>query len=412
MTDKPQVKVSRRRFVQAAAAAVSVGPLIVPRHVLGGVGYVAPSDTFGGALIGDGGQGSTTFSRLVPNTRRLATCDVKYLDRADNRSIYTDFRRVMDRQDIDLVAIATPPHWHALITIAAMQSGKDVLCEKPFTHTIGEGRAVVNAAKRYGRICQVGVDYRIGVSGDPNNMLRHKVMKSGLYGTSCQGVRIVRDGFKVRGWSGRADLPTRPVPANLDWNMYCGKSPLKPFVPERTGGSHRCYWDYEGGGLGDMGQHMLDPVNWIYAKDETSPVEIEAVAPPQDPEVTGMWAWVELKYADGFTLVLDSNEWGPRYTRKAARDVSITDLSPADQATVRAMPNPDRLLNFTEAVRSRRQSCGHPEAAHRTATIMHLANIAIRMGRKIRFDPVREQIVGDEEANRLVSPPMRAPWHI
>ena len=407
MTDKPQAKVSRRRFVQATAAALSVGPLIVPRHVLGGVGYVAPSDTFGGALIGDGGQGGTTFSRLGNNTRRLATCDVRFLDRADNQTIYTDFRRVMDRKDIDVVAIATPPHWHALITIAAMQSGKDVLCEKPFTHTIAEGRAVVNAANRYGRICQVGTFGRMG----HGNSETHKIMKSGLLGTNCQGVHIVKDGFKVRGWSGRADLPTAQVPRNLDWNMYCGKSQLKPFVRERFGGSHRCYWDYEGGGLGDMGQHHLDPVNFEFAKDNTSAVEIEGFAPPQDPEVTGMWAWCELKYADGFTLVLDSNEWGPRYDRKAPRPVRLSDLSPADQATVRAMPN-EHLIEFPEAVRTRRQSGGHPEAAHRTATIMHLANIAFRVGRKIRFDPVREQIVGDEEANLLVNPPMRAPWHL
>ena len=404
---KPQAKISRRRFVQAAAAAVSVGPLIVPRHVLGGVGYLAPSDTFGGALIGCGGQGNGTYGAMGLPARRLANCDVKFLDRADNQTIYSDFRRVMDRKDIDVVAIATPPHWHALITIAAMQSGKDVMCEKPFTHTIAEGRAVVNAANRYGRICQVGTFGRMGHGGS----LTHKIMKSGLLGNNCQGVHIVGGGFKVREWSGRADLPTAPVPANLDWNMYCGKSPLKPFVQQRFGGSHRRYWDYEGGGLGDMGQHHLDPVNFDYAKDATSPVEIEAFAPPADPEVTGMWAWSELKYADGFTLVLQSGEWGPHYDRKAARGISINDLSAADQATVRAMPD-EELLPFNVAVRTRRRAGGHPEAAHRTATLLHLTNISIRVGRKIRFDPVREQIVGDEEANRLVNPPMREPWHI
>ncbi len=414
MNGKPPMKVSRRRFVQAAAAALSVGPLIVPRHVLGGVGYVAPSDTFGGAQIGCGGQGGNTYSRMCGglNVHKLADCDVKFLDRVNNTTVYTDFRRVMDRKDIDLVAIATPPHWHALITIAAMQSGKDVLCEKPFTHTIAEGRAVVNAANRYNRICQVGVDYRIGAAGNPGNVLTHKIMSSGLLGTKCEGVHIVRGGLKVRGWSGRADLPTSSVPSNLDWDMYCGKSPLKPFVRQRFGGTHRCYWDYEGGGLGDMGQHAMDAPNWIWAKDYTSPVEIEPYAPPQDPEVTGMWGWAELKYADGFTLVWTSGEWGTPYDRKSARGVSLSDLSAEDQAKIRAMPNPPRLVGWAEAVKKRLQAAGHPEAAHRTATLMHLANIAFRTGRKIRFDPVREQIIGDEEANRLVNPPMRAPWHI
>ena len=283
MKAQPQVKISRRRFVQAAAAAVSVGPLIVPRHVLGGTGYVAPSDTFGGALIGCGDRGGATFGGFGLPVRKLADCDVKFLDRVNNTTIYTDFRRVMDRKDIDLVAIATPPHWHALITIAAAQSGKDILCEKPFTHTIAEGRAVVNAVNRYGRVCQVGTFGRFGHGND----LTHKIMKSGLLKNNCQGVHIVRDGFKVRGWSGRADLPTSPIPSNLDWNMYCGKSPLKPFVRQRFGGSHRCYWDYEGGGLGDMGQHHLDPVNFIFAKDDTSPVEIDAFAPPRIPRSPG-----------------------------------------------------------------------------------------------------------------------------
>ena len=413
MRAKPQAKISRRRFVKTAAAAVSVGPLIVPRHVLGGAGFVAPSDTFGGALIGCGDRGNATFQGMRPglNVRKLADCDVKFLDRANNETIFTDFRRVMDDKNIDLVAIATPAHWHALICIAAAQAGKDILCEKPFTHSIGEGRAVVNAVNRYGRVCQVGTYGRFGVSGDSNSILTHKIMESGLL-RNCQAVHIIRGGFKVRAWSGRADLPTAPVPVNLDWNMYCGKSPLMPFVRERFGGSHRGYWDYEGGGLGDMGQHQLDPWQWLYAKDDTSPVEIEAYAPPADPEVAGMWAWVEMHYADGLTLVLDSGEWGPRYTERADRRVSINDLDRDGQAAVMETPNPERLVSFADAVRTRRQPGGHAEAAHRTATILHLANIAIRVGRKIRFDPVLEQIVGDEEANRLVSPPMRAPWHI
>ena len=162
MKAQPQVKISRRRFVQAAAAAVSVGPLIVPRHVLGGTGYVAPSDTFGGPSSDAAAAAGRPFGGFGLQVRKLADCDVKFLDRVNNTTIYTDFRRVMDRKDIDLVAIATPPHWHALITIAAAQSGKDILCEKPFTHTIAEGRAVVNAVNRYGRVCQVGTFGRFG----------------------------------------------------------------------------------------------------------------------------------------------------------------------------------------------------------------------------------------------------------
>lgn len=404
--------VSRREFLKTAAWA-GAGPLLVPRHVLGGQGHVAPSDTFGGALIGCGGRGNGTFRDMCRdlNVRKLADCDVRFLDRADNRTVYTDFRRVLDRHDIDLVAIATPPHWHALISIAAAQAGKDIMCEKPLTRCIGEGRAVVNAVNRYGRVLQVCTFGRFGASRSPNNILTHKIMRSGLL-RDCRAVHLKRGGFKVREWSGRPDLPTSPVPRNLDWDMYCGPSPLKPFVRERFGGTHRCYWDYEGGGLSDMGQHFFDPVQWTFGKDDTSPVEVEAHAPPAHPEVTGMWGWVELKYADGLTFVLQSNEWGQPYDRRAERAVSLNDLSEEDRRRVRAMPDPEPLVSFADAVRTRRRPGGHAEAAHRAATILHLANIAIRVGRKIRFDPVREQISGDEEANRLVMPPLRGPWHL
>ena len=289
-------------------------------------------------------------------------CDVKWLDRADNKTTYTDFRRVLDRSDIDLVAIATPPHWHALISIAAAEAGKDVLCEKPMTRFIAEGRAVVEAFRRYGRIFQVGTFGRFDASRNKGNILTHKIMKSGLL-KPCPAVHIDRGGFKIKQWSGRPSLEPQPIPPNLDWNLYVGPSPMKPYVRQRTGGTHRGYWDYEGGGLGDMGQHHFDPIQWIYAKDDTSPVEIEAHAPPAHPEVTGMWGWVELKYADGFTLVMDSGEWGQPYDRQPARGVSLNDLSPEDRRKIDEMPDPDPLLSFAEAVKTRKQSGGNAEAA-------------------------------------------------
>jgi predicted dehydrogenase len=386
---------------------------IVPRHVLGGKGYVAPSDTFGAALIGCGGRGGGTFSDMSRGleVRQLARCDVRFLDKADNKTIYTDFRRVLDRKDIDLVAIATPPHWHALISIAAAEAGKDVMCEKPLTRFIAEGRAVVNAFRRYGRILQVCTFGRFGASKSTGSILTHKIMRSGLL-KKCEAVHIKSGGFKVKEWSGRADLPPEAVPKNLDWDMYVGPAPMKPFVRPRFGGTHRCYWDYEGGGLSDMGQHYFDPVQWTFGKDDTSPVEIEAHAPPADPEVTGLWGWVEVKYADGLVLVLDSREWGNPYDRRKGRGVSLEDLPEEDRKKLKAMPDPEPLLTFAEAVKSRKPAGGNPEAFHRAAALLHLANIAIRVGRKIKYDPVKEEIFGDEEANRLVNPPMRAPWHL
>src|SRR5262249_56610828 len=135
-------------------------------------------------------------------------------------------------------------------------------------------------------------------------------------------------------------------------------------------------------------------------------------APPAHPEVTGMWGWVELKYADGLTLVLDSGEWGERYTRREPHGLSLAELPVERRKQLPAQPDPEPLRSFAEAVQTRQQPGGHPEAAHRCATLLHLANIAIRTGRKIRYDPVKEEVVGDEEANRLVNPPTRAPWHL
>jgi len=404
-------RVSRRQFITSAAAGVSLFH-IAPRHVLGGPSYVPPSETLRGALIGCGGRGNGTFGGLGKGVQRVADCDVKFVGKADNKRYYTDFRRVVERNDIDLVAIATPPHWHALITIAAMQAGKDVICEKPLTRFIAEGRAVVEAEERYGRILQVGTYGRYGKIRNPSDILKHKIMRSGLLKNNCKGVHIKNGGLKVKQWSGYVQVKPEPVPEWLDWDMYCGPSPLRPFHHHRFGGSHRGYWDYEGGGLADMGQHHFDPVQWIYGKDDTSPVEIEASAPPAHPEACGMWGWVELRYADGMTFVMNSREWGEGYNRKQPHEVSLSDLSPEDQEKIKKMPDPEPWPSFPEAVKTRQKTGGCGEAAHRSATILHLANIAIRVGRKIQYDPVKEQIIGDEEANALVNQPMRAPWHV
>lgn len=408
--------ITRRHFLTGSAAALATIS-IVPRHVLGAP-EISPSDTLGGVLIGVGGRGPGTWGEAVKSFQgvgmaltKLAECDVKWLDRADNKTKYTDFRRVLERKDIDVVAIATPPHWHALISIAAMEAGKDVLCEKPMTRFIAEGRAVAEASKRYGRVFQIGTFGRFGASRDPKNVVTRKIMKSGLL-KPCEAVVVKRGDLKVKEWSGLVNAKPQPVPPNLDWDLYVGPSPMKPYHPHRFGGTHRGYWDYEGGGLCDMGQHYLDPFTWTYGKDDTAPVEIEPHAPPAHPEACGMWGWVELKYADGFTLVFDSGEWGRPYDRMKPRPVSLSDLDEEGRKKITEMPDPEPLRTFAEAVKARKPAGGNAEVAYRTVTILHLANIAIRVGRKIRFDPVKEVIVGDEEANRLVNQPMRAPWHL
>jgi hypothetical protein len=405
---KPKSGVTRRRFVQTSAAGIAAAT-IVPRAVLG-QGQTPPSEQLGAALIGCGGRGRGTFGGLGPDARMLAQCDVRFKDKADNKTIYTDFRRVLERDDIDVVAIATPPGWHALISIAAMEAGKDVLCEKPMTRFIAEGRAVADAEKRYGRIFQVGTYGRFGA-----NQKTRKIFESGLL-KQCDTVVIQRGGVKVAQWSGKVVYDPQPVPDWLDWDMYCGPAPLRTFQPHRFGGTHRGYWDYEGGGLADMAHHHLDRPAYEYGRDLTHPVEVTPHAPTAHPEACGMWGWCELKYADGFTLVLDSGEWGSRYDRSPEKNKSTDDirkmLAAEDQQKLDEMPDLAPLVRFPDAVRTRQQAGGHAEASHHVATIYHLANTAFRTGRKLQFDPQTEQIVGDDQANRLVNQPLRAPWRI
>ena len=410
---------NRRKFLKTSAASAASFQ-IVPRHVIGGQGHTPPSETYGAALIGCGGRGPGTYESMVrklPATL-VAACDVQktrgdgYIKRKNPEAKgYNDFRRLLENPDIDLVAIATPPHWHALISIAAAEAGKDVFCEKPMTRFIAEGRAVVEAFNRYKRVFQIGTNGRFGAYKSRTSRTIHKIMRSGLLKPNpC--VHIKKGGLKLNQWSGKPGLKPQIPSEDLDWDLYCGPSPLKPFVTDRVGGTHRNYWDYEGGGMCDMGQHHFDPQQWIYGKDDTSPVKIEAFAPPAHPDVTGMWAWVELTYSDGFTFVMDSAEWGPGYDKKASKQVSLSQLSEEDQQKIAAMPDPAPLLSFAEAVKQRKQAGGHPEAAHRAACILHLANIAIRLGRKLQYDPEKEQFVGDDEANRFVNVPMRSPWHL
>jgi len=425
-------RMSRRQFVTRAASTVAAF-YIVPRHVLGGPGYTAPSEVLTRAVIGTGGMG---MGHVAVNEKgrppvTLAVCDVdrNHLNNALEKAGpsckgYHDFRRVLERKDIDTVHIATPPHWHALIAIAAAQAGKDILGEKPCTRTIGEGRVLADTIRHYGRIYQVNTHsrfrncYHYGAS----KMLR-KLVASGLLGTPLT-VRVGCGqgfGWKVKEWSGRHNLAPQAVPGVLDYDMWLGPAPMKPYHPHRVHTSFRGYWDYDGGGLSDMGQHYLDPVQYFLNKDHTSPVEIEADAPwPPHPDAVGLWGTLRMKYDDGTTLILESGEWGPPIERGLpyiegphgkVYDNYRTD-PPGLFDKLSSLPDPEPLLDFPTAVRTRRPAGGNADAAHRSCTLVNLMNIAIRTGRKLHYDPVAERFIGDEQANRLVHQPMRAPWHL
>ena len=406
-------KLSRRELLGSAAAAGVF--TIVPRHVLGGPGRTPPSDTVLAAHVGCGGRKWGGLG-CVGSHKLIAFCDVdlhRVGGAVDNEKYYSDFRRLMDRKDIDVISIATPPHWHALVCIAAAQAGKDIFCEKPMTRFIAEGRAVVEAVKRYGRVFQIGTFGRFGASRTPHAVTTHKIMGSGLLPREKAPRIVVRQNWKIREWSGRINVPPEPVPENLLYDFWLGPAPFKPYFRHRTHGSFRGYWDYDGGGLADMGQHYLDAHQWTLNKDHTSPVRIRAHAPwPAHPDACGLWGWVEMEYADGTAVIFETNEWGTGYPGDSRRYPEPADLDEPARRTLAATPDPEPLRTLAEAVRTRKPAGGNAEASHRCATLLHLANIAIRLGRELRFDPGRERFLGDDEANRLANVPMRAPWHL
>lgn len=413
-------KQSRRRMLASSAAGAATFT-IVPRHVLGGPGVTPPSEIVGSASIGIGGPGAGKIFK----DRTLAVCDVSKqrlaagLEKAGPQCQgYTDFRHILDRKDIDEVFICTPPHWHAVMTIMAAEAGKrSIYCEKPLARTIGEGRAVIEAIRRHG----CGFSYGAYTTGTPADLLA-KAYRSRLLGWPLTVYQAdAWCPFKVTQWAGPQNWKVEPVPEWLDWDMYCGPAPLRPFTGARFGGMHRGWWDYDGGGVSDMGGHIFNAIVGAIDKGRTAPVEIEADAPPADEQVAGIWYTGRLRYADGTTLVLDSG-LRPKATPASQKGVYIE--GPAgvlylDKSGPRT--DPPWLLDALAAVplpgpipstQSISDSVERVIHAHRTISLVHLFNIAIRMGRPIRFDPDKEAIIGDDQANALINQPMRAPWHL
>jgi predicted dehydrogenase len=417
-------RVTRRQFTRTAAAAASF--TILPRRVLGGPGVTAPSDTLTKAVIGVGGMGRAHLG--YPGSVLRAVCDVDQKHLASALQIagkgvdgYADFREVLERPDIDIVHIATPPHWHALMSIAAAQAGKDVWCEKPMTRTVGEGQAVVRAIERTGRVMRVNTWFRFRERyygfGTEVKPIR-KLVQAGLLGWPIRATVSATTGFDWKFyWSGLTSLPPQPVPKELDYEMWLGPAPWKPYHPHRTHGTFRGYWDYDGGGLGDMGMHFLDPVQYILGKDETSPVEVWADCPQQHPDACGTWRRIEMKYKDGCTIVLDGEN---RDTKAPFLEGPQGKLFRGFQSDVPGLaqklaelPDPEpEITEFSDSVRTRRRFALDERKAHRSCTLVNLGKIAVQLGRALRFDPEAQRFTGDDEANRYLDQPMRAPWRI
>ena len=416
--------IKRRDFLKGAAAAASL--TILPRRLLGGSGQTPPSDELTKAVIGVGGMGRGHLS--YPGARLLAVCDVDaaHLQQALDMSGpgvagYRDFREVLERRDIDIVHIPTPPHWHALIAIAAAEAGKDIWCEKPMTRTIGEGRRVVEAVQRNGRIFRINTWFRFSDRfygfGSTVKPIK-KLVENRIFGWPLKITVSETTGFNWKFyWSGKTHLPPQPIPDELDYDFWLGPAPYKPYHPHRIHGTFRGYWDYDGGGLGDMGMHYLDPVQYLLEKDDTGPIEIEADGEQQHPDACGSWRRISLKYADGCEIVLDGENRdteapfieGPKGKLYRGFRSDIPNI----QAVAAALPDPEpQVTDFSQAVRTRQTFALNEANAHRSCTIVNLAKIAVRLGRPLRFDPVEERFIGDPDANRYIHQPMRAPWRL
>ncbi len=419
----PSRPIDRRTFLRGALGASSA--MIVPRRVLGGPRYLPPSDELTKAVIGVGGMGRSHMG--YEGSRLLAVCDVDgdHLRRALEEAGpgidgYADYREVLARADIDIVHIATPPHWHAPIAIEAANAGKDIWCEKPMTHTIGEGRRVLETVRRNGTIFRIntwfrfeGTFYGMGTEVAPLK----KLITHGIFGWPLR-VRVgAATGFdwKLSRWVGRTDLRPAPVPPELDYDRWLGPAPYKPYHPHRVHGSFRGYWDYDAGGLGDMGQHYLDPVQYLLGKDAESPVSIRIEAPQQHPDAVGTWRQIVMRYADGCELVLDGEDRGgaPPFLEgpdgKVYRDMrsDVGDL----HRIAAELPDPEpRVTDFGTAVRERRRFALNEANGHRSCTLVNLGAIALRLRRRLRFDPASQRFVSDNEANRLLDPPGRSRW--
>jgi myo-inositol 2-dehydrogenase / D-chiro-inositol 1-dehydrogenase len=416
--------ISNRREFMKKAALSSAGLMIVPRHVLGGAGYTAPSDQLTNAIIGVGGMGRGHIP--YEGTRLLAICDVdrnhlkEVLDTV-SRDVkgYSDYREILQRKDVDIVHIATPPHWHALMVVEAARAGKDIWCEKPMTRTIGEGIRVVEEVNKYGRIYRLNTWFRFkdtfyGLGTDVKPL--KKIIQSGVLGWPLKVTVSGVTGYDWKFyWSGRTDLVPMQVPPELDYEMWLGPAPYKSYHPDRVHAKFRGYWDYDGGGLGDMGQHYLDPVQYLLGKDDTSPVRVDVDAPQQHYDAAGSWRRIEYTYADGCKIILDGENRdadaayieGPNGKIYRGFKSNIPDLP----RLLETLPDPEpQIGTFSDSVRSRKKFALNEINGHRSSTIVNLGVIAVRLGRTLHYDPVAQRFRDDDAADRLINQPMRAPW--
>jgi predicted dehydrogenase len=417
--------VTRRDFLKGSAIAAGAAiawPAIVPSSVFGAN---APSNRITMGCIGTGGQGRSNMKGFNAKSgcQVVAVCDVDAGHREsarktvglDPKSCYNDFREVLARNDIDAVSIATPDHWHVPTSIAAVRTGKDVYCEKPLTLTIGEGRELADEVKRYGRVFQTGSQQRSGSE----------------FRKACELVVNERIGklhtMKV-GISGnnRTCEPTwtpNPVPEGFDYDLWLGPAPYEPYHTQRCHYQFRFILEYSGGQMTNWGAHHLDIAQWGSQSDDTGPVEIRGKGefPKTGLFTTALKAEVEYTYANGVKIFLKKGG-GTRFEgTEGWIYVNRGKLEAEPKSLLTSVIGPDEIhlydsrdhkQNFLDCIKSRKDPICNVEIGHRTSTVCHLGNIAMLLDRPLKWDPQKEQFIGDDEANRMTWRPRRAPWNL
>jgi predicted dehydrogenase len=384
--------------------------------------------------IGLGGQGMHNLKNFLTcdDLHVVAVCDVdanhrfRAKETVDARygnqdcAAYDDFRELLARDDIDTVLIATPDHWHAILSIEAAKAGKDIYCEKPISLTIAEGRAVAETMQRYGTVYQSGTQrrsigcFRFGVDIARSGMLGR------LHTLHC---------YYHNGPTCPPQEP-QPVPAGFDYDRWLGPAPYEAYTPKRCHGSFRWLYDYSGGQLTDLGAHFVDLAQWANDSEHTGPTQFEGWAEfPKDGLFnTPVRFEIAATYADGVKLIChDETEpgRGPRGNKFVGADgwVSVDDTGKVTASSKAIMQKLGVMQqgyeymmghhrDFLDCVRTRAKTIAPPEVAHRSTTVCHASNICLRLGRKLTWDPEAERFVNDVEANRMLARATRSPWRL
>ena len=449
------MKQTRRSFLKGAAAIGAFN--LVPAKVLWGAD--APSNQLTRALIGFGSIAHSENHLPFKGSRLVGLCDPDQLRIAEGLEAaekngwgkvkaYKDFLELLADPGVDIVHICTPPHWHGVQSLMAARAGKDIWCEKPMTRTVGEGKRVMDYVKAKGRMFRLNTWFRFqgGFYGFGTTVKPiRQVVEGGVLGKGpLRCVFGAGQGFSWKFyWSGKVNLDPEPCPKTFDWDMWLGPAPWKPYNKHRTHGTFRGYWDYDSGGLGDMAQHYLDPLQYLLCKDETSPVKVEYVGPKQHPDVVGRFDRITLTYADGTEVILDGDEsLKDEPLLRGANGVTVWPVGKLDGKVInggwtnedvakkqffgmldangvkidvpsllKSLPEPAaQQTDFIDSVRTRRKFCLNEETGFRSCTMFNLAIAAERLGRGFEFDPVKLVAKGDEAANRFLYQEMREPW--